>query len=131
MFTRIINGNTEAGKQYPIQPSHINAGDHLWEAFGNSETEISAGYIVRLCQKRGGWLPFTKKDIDAFSKHDFRFNHLHVHGRDKDEYNVVRLSDDEQYYVTHEFISACFKSSPAPALIPEQQTTAAQEGSET
>lgn len=121
MLTHIIDGTTEAGKQYPVQPNHIHTGDHFWEAFGNSETEISARYIVRLCQARGGWLPFTKEEINAFSEHNFWFNRLHVPGRDNDEYNVVRLADDGKYYVTHEFISACFKSCPAPGLLPAQE----------
>lgn len=117
MLTRIIDGTTEAGKQYPVQPNHIYTGDHFWEAFGNSETEISARYIVRLCQKVNGWLPFTQEEINAFSKHDFHFNHLHTNERN----SVVKLVDG-QYYVTHEFITACFKSSPALDLIPAQET---------
>jgi hypothetical protein len=121
MLTHIIDGTTEAGKQYPVQPNHICTGDHFWEAFGNLETETSARHIVRLCQARGGWLAFTKEEIDTFSGHNFWFNRLHVPGRDKDEYNVVRLVDGK-YYVTHEFITTCFKSSPAPDLIPAQET---------
>jgi hypothetical protein len=121
MLTRIIDGTTEAGKQYPVQPNHIYTGDHFWEAFGNSETEISARYIVRLCQARGGWLPFTKEEIDTFSTHDFWFNDLCRSGSGREERSVVKLVDGK-YYVTHEFIIACFKSSPSPDLIPAQET---------
>lgn len=126
MLTHIIDGTTEAGKRYLIQPNHIYTGDHFWEAFGNLETETSARHIVRLCQARGGWLPFTKEEIDAFSGQNFWFNHLHIHGPDKDEHNIVRFVDG-QFYVTHEFIVACFKSSPAPGHIPAQET-ASHEG---
>jgi hypothetical protein len=55
--------------------------DHLWSAFKNSETEVSAAYILRYCQQQGDWTPFTIEQINAFyqrkPKHsEFTFNRL-------------------------------------------------------
>lgn len=50
-----------------ITPEDIKITDHLWDAFGHYETEISADWLVRFAQQRGeGWKPFTYEDIDAF-----------------------------------------------------------------
>ncbi|TSC94955.1 MAG: hypothetical protein Athens101428_80 [Candidatus Berkelbacteria bacterium Athens1014_28] len=35
---------------YPILPIYINATKHFYDAFGNTEREISARWIVQLCQ---------------------------------------------------------------------------------
>jgi len=68
---------------YPIKPSMIDTSDHFWDAFGHSETEVSARWIVRFVQQRGGddWRPFTYAEIDGFyrkkGRHDgFAFNRL-------------------------------------------------------
>src|SRR5688572_28580841 len=65
---------------HPIQPHHIDAMQHFWDAFDHHETEVSARYIVGLCQERGGWLPFTEEEIERFyqkSGHkNFIFNRL-------------------------------------------------------
>jgi len=36
-----------------ISPKDINTKKHFFGAFGNIETEVSANYIVRLCQEKG------------------------------------------------------------------------------
>ncbi len=118
MIKRIIDGSTPAGQQYPIQPNHIHTGDHFWDAFSNSETEVSARYIVRLCQENNGWMSFTKEEIDKSSKHDFHFNHLRTYN--DEPHSFVQLRDG-RYYVTHEFVANCFKSSPAQGLIPTEE----------
>ncbi len=109
---RIVDSSTEKGKKYPIEPVHIHSEAPLWDAFGNMETEVSARFIVRLCQAKGGWFPFTKEEIDVQSREDYRFNRLIEFGS-RDERNLVILGDDNQYRVTHEFIARCFRSSPS------------------
>lgn len=99
----IVDGETEYGKEFPVQPRDIYAKEIFWEAFGHRETEISALFIVRFCQERGGWVPFTHEEIDAFSKEDFWFNGLS--GR------WVILGRDGRYRVTKAFISACKASA--------------------
>lgn len=103
----------EITNNYPIRPEHINADRHMYGAFGKTETEISAGWIVRFCQwraerfpqycKQGGWEPFTRVEIDNFSGEDFYFNGL-------DEKFVVLF--DGVYRITHEFVATCFLASP-------------------
>lgn len=100
--------------QYRIKPSDINTKQHFWDAFGNNETEVSANWIVRLCQERGSWEPFSQAEIEAFYRRsgkfrDFTFNNLLVEGW------VVKGSDGK-YRVTIEFVNACHKSSPAVSV---------------
>lgn len=94
-----------------IRPSDINTNQHFWDALGNSETEVSANWIVSLCQERGSWQPFSEEEIEAFYSRSgkfrgFTFNNLLVEGW------VVKGSDGK-YRVTAEFVAACHKSSPA------------------
>ncbi|MCL5411071.1 MAG: hypothetical protein M1324_04525 [Patescibacteria group bacterium] len=75
-------------KTYLIQPDHINTdpntgpeGSHFFDAFGNTETEVSARWLVRFAQQRGsGWEPFALNEIEAFYNRGghkgFSFNHL-------------------------------------------------------
>jgi hypothetical protein len=119
--------------KFPIQPDHIDASGHLYDSFGHMETEISAGWIIRFLQERGqSWAPFTFEEIDAFYsrklKGGFRFNRLI--NPEMIPPNLARAfaghndplipaggwivkGDDEKYYVTDEFVTFCFKSSPA------------------
>lgn len=95
---------------FSIQPKDIDATKHFYDAFGNMEKETSAHYIVKLCQEKGGWKPFTAEEIEAFYQkaglHDgFWFNGL-------DEEGFVVLGKDNLYRVTDEFITRCYKSSP-------------------
>jgi hypothetical protein len=98
--------------KYPIRPDHINAKRHFFGAFSNREKEISAGWIVEFCQKRNmGWQPFTAEEINAYyhakgRPEEFRFNGLDANG-------YLPLQDDDKYYVTAEFVSRCFRASPA------------------
>lgn len=102
---------------YPIQPEHINATGHLWDAFGKNETEISAGYIVRLCQQNGSWRPFTENELEEFYS---KSGHKGFHFNGLDSRGLIVLTD-YKYYVTHEFITNCFKASPQP--VPAKVTT--------
>lgn len=118
--------------RHKIKPKDINTSQHFFDAFDNTETEISAGYIVRLCQKKGGWFPFTKNEIEAFYREsgnvNFTFNRLiepemvppslarafaghHDTPVPKGGGWVVNING--MYHVTDDFIVRCFKSSPA------------------
>jgi|GEM_PF-1103025 len=160
MPKRII---TDSGS-FPIKPSDINIDHrkgfrHLYGAFDNSETEVSAYWIVRLCQQLGTWGPFTKAQIEevyrkAGLKDGFTFNRLvepqavfadpaKEFGRMMEHASHTRnmspvmasisysmsssnnppelvakgggwivLGTDGKYYVTDDFVSRCFKSSP-------------------
>src|SRR3989339_1933056 len=96
---------------FACQPSDINTKVRFFDAFQHVETEISAGWIVRFCQARGkGWEPFTFADIDGFYKskgmHDgFWFNRLLS--------NAFIVEKEGMYHITPDFVSRCFKSSPA------------------
>ncbi len=130
MSNRII---VEAGWGGLPTPADINANDHLWNSFDHSETEISAGWLVRFAQARGrGWEPFTPEEIEAYYsrkfKDGFRFNRLV-----DPEYIPLSLAlaiasypdelvpagggwivlDGGKYYFTEEFVRRCHTSSPA------------------
>jgi outer membrane receptor protein involved in Fe transport len=69
-----------------IKPSDLGIADinHLWNAFGQAEAEISARWIVRFCEEKNGdtWDDFTVADLTAFYQErigmveSFRFNNL-------------------------------------------------------
>lgn len=69
--------------EYP-KPEDLQTTEHYWDTFGNSETEVSARWIVRFCQARGkGWEPFTYDEINDFYQRErkntndrFTFNQL-------------------------------------------------------
>ena len=97
--------------QSPVKPEHIDATKHFFDAFDNSETEDSAGIIVRFCQnRRRGWEPFTQKDIESYynwasGRAGFSFNRLLDRGW------IVKRGD--KYRVTLQFIARVWGSSPA------------------
>jgi hypothetical protein len=112
---------TDETPNYPIQPKDINTNEHFWDAFGNAETEVSANWLVRFA-KAGlvGWRPFTAYELEKFylgeepepGRMSFRFNRLYRAYNDTDpSYDLIQFKGDK-FYFTHEFISACFRSSP-------------------
>ena len=119
MAKRVLDEESNR-KEHPIRPRHIDVDNHFWDAFGHSETEVSARWIVKLCQKRAGWLPFWPRQIEDIYRdagfQNFRFNRL----LDEDRGFVV-LGTDGKYRVTHQFICRCFASSPAEDLLPDLQ----------
>lgn len=112
---------------FAISPADIPSKfEHLWNAFDENETEISAGYILRYCQEQGSWAPFSFEQINAFyqrkpKRGDFTFNRLvepgmhygmpgerHLTGGGW----IVKNEADGLYYITDDFIrrvqnSAC------------------------
>jgi hypothetical protein len=130
---RIITAN----ENFPITPEHIDASQHLFDAFDNQETEISAGWIIRFMQAReAGWMPFTMEEIEAFYSKKFsdgfRFNRLvepqmippslvrafagHFDPLVPAGGGWIILGDDKKYYVTDDFVTRCFKSRPVKQL---------------
>ncbi|MCX6791557.1 MAG: hypothetical protein NT149_00780 [Candidatus Gottesmanbacteria bacterium] len=112
---------------FPIKPGDINANKRLFDAYGNTETEISAGYIIRLCQEKDSWKPFTAEEIEEIyhrvSSHEgFSFNQLVDQGM---SFSIVTgrypvgggwiVLREGKYHLTTTFVEAAFKSSPAKA----------------
>jgi hypothetical protein len=100
---------------YPIRPRHIAAFiDWCFpNAFGGDRGKgISAVLIVRLCQEKGGWFPFTQEEIDASSRHNFDFNGLTGYDNQDDRFKHVVQGEDDKFRVTHMFICTCFQASP-------------------
>lgn len=106
-----------------IAPADINCNGHFWDAFGNSETEISAKYVVRLCQQKGGWTPFSDEEIEEFyfeksGHHGYSFNRLVEPGwayglgeRKLVGGGWVLRGADGLYRVTVEFVLRCYMST--------------------
>jgi hypothetical protein len=106
-----------------IKPRDIKRQWHMFDAFNNMETEISAGWIVDLCTARGHWGPFTKLDIEKlYRKHyqdGFTFNRLVEPGlRYSMPGESARLTGggwlvifNGKYHLTENFIMRCFASS--------------------
>lgn len=122
-----------SGEEYPIQPEDIDGSRHFFGAFGNRETEISAGWIIRFLQERNqSWKPFKYEDINTFYSKQytdgFWFNRLVEAemippnlARAFEGYRDtpipagggwVIMDTTGQYYLTDDFITRCYKSSP-------------------
>jgi len=96
---------------YPVSPDHINTGRHLFDSFGKQETEISANWLVRFCQERGkGWQSFAVADINEFYHANGRPEEFRFNGLDTDGFLAL---EGDRYSFTHEFVSTCFRASPA------------------
>ena len=100
--------------RHPIRPLHVDTDKHFFGAFGKTETEISAKWIVRLCQEAGGWKPFTMEQMENFyqttrQQSGFTFNRL------LDQGYIIEL--DGRLFITHEFICKCFMASPSKTSI--------------
>jgi len=99
-----------------IEPVDIDASKHLWDAFGNMETEISAGWIVRFCQQQNSWEPFSVEDLERFyheklgKVESFHFNRLVTGGGSAPA--TVEIKDG-MVHVLPGFIYRCYESSPA------------------
>lgn len=100
-------------------PSDIDASRHMFDSFGQSESEVSAGYIVRYMQEREEageiWPSFTYEQIDDFytrkgAGNGFTFNRLLGYQRTTTDYLIV--NPDGSFLVTLTFIANCFRSSP-------------------
>lgn len=90
-----------------IRPEDVDATQHLWNTFGRSEDEVSAGYIVRLCQARGAWASFCFDDVEklyqaAGHKDGYTFNGLLDRG-------FIIKGTSGRYYITLAFVLACGK----------------------
>ena len=96
-----------------IDPQAINTSNHFFGAFGNKDSEVSAHYIVLLCQEKGNWDSFTKNEIeDLYNQKgyvNFRFNDLISGG--------WIVSHENRYYITIQFVARAYGSSPKiPAI---------------
>jgi hypothetical protein len=110
---------------FKIKPDDIDVSKGLWDAYGNSETETSAYWIIKMCQKNGSWNPFTEDDIEKFyaskgMRDGFIFNQLVNPGTGffiKEGYVPVGggwiVKKDGKYHVTTAFVEAAHASSPA------------------
>ena len=123
MLNQIENPPTTSEGR-PVQPRDINIRQHLYDAFDNTETEISAHYIIGLCQQKGNWESFTQKEIEDFYRSKghqdgFTFNALiepmTQHLFDGSSYTVgggYILKEGDTYKITPQFIERVYKSSP-------------------
>ncbi|MEX2008467.1 MAG: hypothetical protein WD850_03190 [Candidatus Spechtbacterales bacterium] len=103
--------------EYPIQPSDISTELDFMDTLGRAELESSGFWVVRLAQRRGGWSPFTRDELwGLHAKENPSQRHPRLQERDLDELlgnRTLFAEMDGQYYVTHEFVSSCFRGSPA------------------
>jgi len=99
-FMKTIDGGETSGRNFKIRPNDIFIDKHLYNSFGKYETEASAGIIIKFCQQKNEWSPFTKAEIDKFSGPVFYFNGLL-------EKSVITLGGDGRYRVTDDFIEIC------------------------
>lgn len=97
---------------FPVKPSDIDAGEHFYAAFSHCETETSAQWLVKLCQREGSWGPFPLLKLydfyhEAYPNSHFSFNRLITTSGD----GWVQL-DGGDIHLTNDFVINCFKASP-------------------
>jgi hypothetical protein len=97
---------------YPIHPEHINTDEHFFNAFDEYMTEVSANWVVRFCQEKGGWFSFTEQEINLFYNRDKNFGKFDFNQLCSKEFI---LKEGDEFFITHRFIVSCFLSSPSEA----------------
>ena len=93
-------------------------------AFGQFEVELVAQYVVRFCQKLGGWKAFAKEDLEQFYAEAGGPRNLILHGLGTNSKfpfywlneRLLPQRPDGKYCVTDLFIERCFASSPKKKL---------------
>lgn len=113
-----------------IRPSHIDTSKCLFDAFGHSETEEAANWVVRFCKDRDdSWDPFTLDEIIAWrvklgGPERFSFHRLVGSGITRAE---IEMLDEEgnqvgwdqhqdpgvKFHISDSFIRRCFKANGA------------------
>ena len=115
---------------HPIRPKDFNLASvgTLSSTFGKSEVEQTARNLIRFCQRRGGWYPFTVEELIDFYKQvgeDPRFiffGLLGVWGDDgmfaqhtnpwHESPPYLVIGADGMYRVTERFIQQCASGKP-------------------
>lgn len=99
---------------YPIAPDQIDATGDFPGIFGKCESEVAAACIMRLCQKNGGWEPFTLGDLKSVTmdKLDKFLVQVGVQCLVRGEFIIRRK---RRYYLTEEFIQRCYEYFPMNA----------------
>ena len=90
-----------------IAPADIVPDDrefHLFETFGRMEREGAARVIVCLCRDKGGWVPFTKAELDA------RCRGRHFAWEGLDDPTLVLPGPDDTFEVTDLFVWKCARA---------------------
>jgi hypothetical protein len=112
------------GLNYPIKPEDIDTSKPFMEAFDHTETESSARWVVRFCQEKESWGPFREEELQTFYNRTypesrFHFNRLIEPGMTYESRgSLLRgggwlVRDGTNLRVTHDFITRCFRASPA------------------
>ncbi len=103
---------------YPIQPEHLDTDRNPRWFFGSMRSEMSeaAWFIVRFCQARRNWNPFTLEDLQAFAaQEDIEMPVKHL--GEFISQNYLQHSGDE-FFFTHQFIATAFLASPPARFDP-------------
>lgn len=117
MKIKVIDEDLESDL-YPIRPEDINTNrSQFLGAFGKSEVEIAAQYVVRFCQQLGGWKAFSKDALDSFYRKnggakEWVFNRRMSFPFYWLDEKLLEEGPDGKCRVTNFFIDRCFHSSP-------------------
>jgi hypothetical protein len=105
-------------ENYHIRPDQIDL-NRKWSynmilffnTFGHYETERAAEWVVKFCQARGNWNPFTAEEITEFCRlngHDGRYTFYYL-----ETGQFIYKFPDNKFAIHTEFINRCYKKSPA------------------
>jgi len=88
-----------------IIPQDIDTSQHFFDCFDNLEREVSARYIVQMCQQHGNWEPFTLEDINTFYTEHGPGDGFWFNGLVSAKYGIRKESG--RYVIEQAFIKRC------------------------
>lgn len=95
----------EEYKDTTIEPKDIDTTDYMYGVLGQLYNEAIAWFVVKLCQKKEGWVRFTKKELSELTKSVCKFESL-------DEDHGYFVKQGNEYQVTDYFVHRCYKFAP-------------------
>lgn len=110
---QVIDGETEEGKSYYIQPKDINTTEHFQELFGLCEREVTARAIIEFCQHRGEWASLDETDIRMLKRQTGIYFDIKTLFRADGVNNLLVFGQDRRYRLTQKLIDVCAEKFPA------------------
>ena len=95
----------------PISPADIKTDLHFSDAFGDFASDVVARQIIKFCQKRNSWNPFTRNEIKSFWQNLYPDDPFSLEDLIDSGFIKRRGIRHGRYCLTLEFISRCHQAS--------------------
>ncbi len=109
----------------PIRPRDIESELAFVQTFGKRESEVAAHWIVRYCQARRSWAPFSFDLLVQYCQaHDSRFSKIYdylVEGVSELVVEGFVQTENKVVTLTTGFVARCYGAAPVAGL-PRKRT---------